>query len=60
VLVCDEPSSALDAAAEAALIKGFRTIADQGRIVIVVSHRPAVLNAADQVLRLGEIVNVSS
>ena len=60
VLVCDEPSSALDAAAEAALIQGFRTLADQGRIVIVVSHRPAVLNAADQVLRLGETVHVSS
>ncbi|MFT2816541.1 thiol reductant ABC exporter subunit CydD [Leifsonia sp. A12D58] len=60
VLVCDEPSSALDTAAEAALIEGFRTLAAQGRIVIVVSHRPAVLNAADQLVRLGEIVNVHS
>lgn len=54
VLVFDEPSSALDADAEAALIDGFRRLAAQGRIVIVVSHRPAVLDAADQIVRMRE------
>lgn len=58
VLVLDEPSSALDAEAETALIEGFRRLAAQGRIVIVVSHRPAVLHAADQVVRMREVSNV--
>jgi ATP-binding cassette subfamily C protein CydD len=58
VLVFDEPSSALDAEAETALIEGFRRLAAQGRIVIVVSHRPAVLDAADQVVRMREVSNV--
>jgi ATP-binding cassette subfamily C protein CydD len=54
VVALDEPSSALDAAAEAALVRGLRTLADAGRAVIVVSHRPAVLAAADVVLHVGE------
>ena len=58
VLVLDEPSSALDADAEAALIGGLRRLTDQGRIVIVVSHRPAFVAAADSVVRLNEVAHV--
>ncbi|WP_420897984.1 thiol reductant ABC exporter subunit CydD [Cryobacterium frigoriphilum] len=54
VVICDEPSSALDAVAEAALIAGLRRLTAEGRIVIVVSHRPAFIAAADQVLELRE------
>jgi ATP-binding cassette subfamily C protein CydD len=58
VLILDEPSSALDADAEAGLLAGLRRLADQGRVVIVVSHRPAVLAAADQLIELQELIHV--
>ncbi|WP_255579921.1 ATP-binding cassette domain-containing protein [Cryobacterium sp. PAMC25264] len=58
VLVLDEPSSALDEAAEAALIRGLRRLAAQGRIVIVVSHRAAFVDAAEHVVRLSEVAHV--
>lgn len=58
VVVFDEPSSALDVEAEAALIDGFRRLAATGRTVIVVSHRPAVVAAADQVVRMRESSHV--
>lgn len=58
VVVLDEPSSALDADAEHALISGVRQVAATGRIVIVVSHRPAFIAAADQVVRMREVTHV--
>ncbi|MBX0298866.1 thiol reductant ABC exporter subunit CydD [Cryobacterium sp. 1639] len=58
VLVLDEPSSALDTDAENALIDGLASLAGQGRIVIVVSHRPAFVAAADHVVHLNEVAHV--
>ncbi|MGO4105104.1 thiol reductant ABC exporter subunit CydD [Leifsonia sp. YAF41] len=58
VVVLDEPSSALDAAAEAALIHGVKALAAEGRIVIVISHRPAVCAAADAIVRVQESAHV--
>jgi ATP-binding cassette subfamily C protein CydD len=58
VLVLDEPSSALDTAAEQALISGLAVLAGQGRIVVVVSHRPAFLAAADRIVMLSEAAHV--
>jgi ATP-binding cassette subfamily C protein CydD len=58
VLVLDEPSSALDTAAEADLIRGLVALAGQGRIVIVISHRPAFLTAADNITLLSEAAHV--
>ncbi len=52
VLVLDEPSAALDPATEAALLSGLRMLASEGYTVLVVSHRPAVIAAADDHLRL--------
>ncbi|KQQ00809.1 MULTISPECIES: thiol reductant ABC exporter subunit CydD [unclassified Rathayibacter] len=52
VLVLDEPTAALDAESEHAVLEGLRTLADGGVIVIVASHRPATLAAADAVLAL--------
>ncbi|GAA3864433.1 hypothetical protein GCM10022381_05380 [Leifsonia kafniensis] len=52
VVVLDEPSSALDAAAETALIRGLQALAAEGRIVIVISHRPALCAEAQQVVRI--------
>ena len=53
-LVLDEPTSALDAASEARVCEAMRHEASAGRAVLVVSHRAAVLGAADRVVRIGE------
>ena len=48
VLVFDEPSAALDSRAETELLRGLRSLADEGFTVLIVSHRPAVIAAADE------------
>ncbi|UFS60763.1 thiol reductant ABC exporter subunit CydD [Subtercola endophyticus] len=55
LLLLDEPSSALDAGSEAALIDGLREVAASGVIVIVVSHRRAFQEAADQVVVMSPV-----
>lgn len=52
-LVFDEPSSALDAQSEAIVCAALRSEAEAGRAVLVVSHRPQVLAAADRVIEIG-------
>jgi ATP-binding cassette subfamily C protein CydD len=54
VLVLDEPSAALDGDTEAELLVGLESLAAAGITVLVASHRPAVLAAADDVIRLTE------
>ncbi|ALD12750.1 thiol reductant ABC exporter subunit CydD [Clavibacter capsici] len=54
IVLLDEPSSALDAASELRLAAGIRALADQGRAVVVVTHRGALVRAADAELRLGD------
>ncbi|MGO1972133.1 MAG: thiol reductant ABC exporter subunit CydD [Propionibacteriaceae bacterium] len=49
-LLLDEPTAGLDADAEATVLAGLR---DLGVGAVVVSHRPAVIAAADRVVRLG-------
>ena len=58
VLVFDEPSAALDSRAEAQLLRGLRRLADEGHTVLVVSHRPAVIAAADENIELGVALRV--
>lgn len=55
-LVLDEPSSALDARSEARIAEVLRSEARGGRAVLLVSHRPALIESADRVVRLGEAV----
>ena len=52
VLVLDEPTAGLDADAEATVVDSVRT---SGASAIVVSHRPAVLAAADRVVEVGGV-----
>ncbi|MCJ1673041.1 MULTISPECIES: thiol reductant ABC exporter subunit CydD [unclassified Rathayibacter] len=52
VLALDEPTAALDEESERALLAGLRFLADQGVIVLVATHRPATIAAADAVLAL--------
>ena len=51
VLLLDEPSSSLDADSERVLVEVLRDQARR-RLVIVVTHRPALVGAATRVLRL--------
>jgi ATP-binding cassette, subfamily C, bacterial CydCD len=52
VLLLDEPTAGLDAAAEAKVLTSVRELARDGRLVLMVAHRPAVLAAADRVVAL--------
>lgn len=49
VVLFDEPSSALDAETERRIADAFRSLADEGRVVLVVSHRRALVASADSV-----------
>lgn len=47
LVLLDEPTSALDSEAEARVVDTVRRLADDGAVVVVASHRPAVVAAAD-------------
>jgi PrtD family type I secretion system ABC transporter len=58
LIVLDEPNANLDAEGEHALMRAIESLKEDGRIVIVISHRPNVLAALDMALVLygGEMV----
>lgn len=58
LLVLDEPSAALDSENEARLARTLREVADSGAVVLVVTHREALLEHADAVVRVGEDARV--
>jgi len=49
ILVLDEPTAAMDAAAEATIFEHFRGLAG-GRIAILISHRFSTVRMADQII----------
>ncbi|MFK0152248.1 thiol reductant ABC exporter subunit CydD [Streptomyces sp. NPDC090499] len=51
VLLLDEPTAALDGATEGEVVAAVRRLS-AGRTVLLVVHRPALLSAADRVVRL--------
>ncbi|MHB9860351.1 thiol reductant ABC exporter subunit CydD [Streptomyces sp. YIM S03343] len=53
VLLLDEPTAALDGHTEAEVVSAVGRLA-QGRTVLLVVHRPALLGVADRVVRLEE------
>ncbi|MFF8937724.1 thiol reductant ABC exporter subunit CydD [Streptomyces paradoxus] len=53
VLLLDEPTAALDGATEAEVVAAVRRLA-AGRTVLLVVHRPALLDVANRVVRLAE------
>ena len=53
ILILDEPTAALDAAAEAAVFEHFRAYA-QGRMSLLISHRFSSVRNADQILVLDQ------
>ncbi|ARP71240.1 ABC transporter [Streptomyces pluripotens] len=54
VLLLDEPTAALDGATEAEVVAAVRRLA-AGRTVLLVVHRPALLEVADRVVRLDAV-----
>jgi len=53
VLLLDEPTAGLDAEREAVVIATLRRRAEAETAVVVVSHRPAVIAAAAEIVNLG-------
>ncbi|PWC04374.1 thiol reductant ABC exporter subunit CydD [Agromyces badenianii] len=58
LLLLDEPSSALDERREAELVGHLSELAAQGRTIVVATHRPALLDAADRVVTLTAVAHV--
>lgn len=52
LLILDEPNASLDQEGNAALIQALREARERGATIVVVSHRPEVLQIADKVLLL--------
>ena len=50
MILLDEPNSNLDDRGEQALAQALRTLKEKGVTVIVITHRPGVLNELDKVL----------
>ncbi len=50
VLLLDEPTAHLDAAAEAAVLRALARRASGGATIVVVGHRDSILSIADQVI----------
>ncbi len=54
LVVLDEPNSNLDGDSEAALTRALEQLKAQGTTVVLVSHRPALVQGVDKVLLLKE------
>jgi ATP-binding cassette subfamily C protein len=52
LIVLDEPNANLDAIGERALIRAIQYARDDGAIVIIIAHRPAIMQVADKLLVL--------
>lgn len=59
VIAADEPSSALDPVTEARLWQSMRSLADEGALVLLISHRTSARTVADQVVRIEPSLHVS-
>lgn len=54
LIVLDEPNASLDDVGEAALIKALVDLKQRGKTLVLISHRPTVMNIVDKVLVLRE------
>lgn len=52
LIVLDEPNSNLDEVGEMALYKALQSLKEKGSTVVIISHRPGVLNQMDKILVL--------
>ena len=54
LVVLDEPNANLDDEGEAALMNAMQRLRSQGRTVVLISHRPGVIQVADRLVILQE------
>lgn len=52
LLVLDEPNSNLDSVSEEALLRALDAAKKEGITIVVITHRPSILHAADKMLML--------
>ncbi len=52
LLVLDEPNSNLDSVSEEALLKALDAAKQKGTTIVVITHRPSILHAADKMMML--------
>jgi ATP-binding cassette, subfamily C, bacterial CydCD len=55
VVLLDEPTAALDPSTEEAVVAAIGRLAARGATVIVVAHRPALIEIAHQIVRLDHV-----
>jgi len=62
LIVLDEPNSNLDNSGDDALAKAISTLREKGCVVVVMAHRPSVINAVNKVLILdkGKVAHFDS
>ncbi len=53
MLVLDEPNSNLDGAGAEALASAIRSFREEGKLVVIMAHRPAAISECDMLLVLG-------
>jgi ATP-binding cassette subfamily C protein len=54
LIVLDEPNSNLDTDGERALVRAIETLRADGAIIILIAHRPSIMQAADKLMVLQE------
>lgn len=54
LIVLDEPNANLDEAGELALIAAVARLKERGKTVLLITHRPGIVGAADRLLVLGD------
>ena len=50
VVILDEPTAHLDAVSEETVVRAITTMREEGRTVIVIAHRSAVIGVADTII----------
>lgn len=54
ILLLDEPTASLDGVSEESVVRALLAARDAGLTVVVVAHRPAVVDVADVVVHVGD------
>lgn len=55
LVVLDEPTAHLDADTEAGVLRAVARLREQGRTVLLIAHRPTLVAAADEVVRVRSV-----
>ena len=59
IVILDEPSAAVDSNTENIITQVLEDLVARGRLVIVVAHRPQMISAGNNIIRLDEQVSAS-